>query len=140
LSLGVSGAYAQPRHHRAHQHHHQHHHNNPPGPAGGPGTNWGSNRPGPHGGPGTNWNPPGPVGGPSFGNPPGPAGGPGTNWGGHGAHSDPTATPVSTPSVPSGPGGAIPGGASAQPPVVNAGPKLPGAVKQIEPPPPPIFR
>jgi len=50
---------------------------NPPGPAGGPGTNW--------------ENPRGPVGGPGAspnrfrhwdrdGNPPGPAGGRGTNW------------------------------------------------------------
>lgn len=54
---------------------------------------WRSNPPGPRGGPGTNWaNPPGPAGGPGAspfrlrpyrdrdGNPPGPAGGPGTNW------------------------------------------------------------
>ncbi len=77
--------------------------NNPPGPAGGPGTNW-ENPPGPEGGPGASpdrWNryrinPPGRVGGPGSGwyykrpnryyrydrdnNPPGPRGGPGTNW------------------------------------------------------------
>ena len=80
---------------------------NPPGPAGGPGTNW-RNPPGPAGGPGASpyrWNPPGPVGEPGAGpyayygpmrlywhprgywcrfdrdnNPPGPLGGPGTNW------------------------------------------------------------
>lgn len=82
---------------------------NPPGPAGGPGTNW-RNPPGPVGGPGASpyrWNPPGPIGGPGAGpawryraygpyayygplrrpcrfdrddNPPGPRGGPGTNW------------------------------------------------------------
>ena len=49
--------------------------NNPPGPRGGPGTNW-ENPPGPVGGPGTspnarrgwNWfNPPGPIGGPGAG-------------------------------------------------------------------------
>ena len=75
-----------------------HHHNNPPGPAGGPGTNW-RNPPGPRGGPGASpfyrgwhyrvfhgrnwyWNPrllcwylPD-----HHQNPPGPAGGPGTNW------------------------------------------------------------
>ena len=76
--------------------------NNPPGPRGGPGTNW-ENPPGPVGGPGTSpdrygrvWlNPPGPVGGPGRGryywpkrhyrfdndnNPPGLRGGPGSNW------------------------------------------------------------
>jgi hypothetical protein len=49
---------------------------NPPGPAGGPGTDW--------------RNPPGPVGGPGasryrYGNPPGPVGGPGAGprWRGH---------------------------------------------------------
>jgi hypothetical protein len=75
-----------------------HRHNNPPGPAGGPGTNW-RNPPGPRGGPGA---------GPFYrgwhytvfngrnwywnatlacwflpdhdDNPPGPNGGPGTNW------------------------------------------------------------
>lgn len=70
--------------------------NNPPGPAGGPGTNW-ENPPGPRGGPGTSadrpcrWyhfrrcdrdnNPPGPAGGAgtNWENPPGPAGGPGTS-------------------------------------------------------------
>ncbi|MEW8332194.1 MAG: hypothetical protein AB2637_11445 [Candidatus Thiodiazotropha sp.] len=76
---------------------------NPPGPVGGPGTNW-ENPPGPEGGPGASpdrryryrVNPPGPVGGPGAGwyyhrpyrhryydrdnNPPGPKGGPGTNW------------------------------------------------------------
>lgn len=59
--------------------------NNPPGPRGGPGTNW-ENPPGPRGGPGASpdpirWRPP-------FwrrifdndNNPPGPRGGPGTNW------------------------------------------------------------
>ena len=74
------------------------HHNNPPGPRGGPGTNW-RNPPGPRGGPGA-----GPFyrgwhyrvwGGRNWywnaglgcwllpdhdDNPPGPAGGPGTNW------------------------------------------------------------
>lgn len=77
--------------------------NNPPGPVGGPGTNW-ENPPGPVGGPGASpdrryryrYNPPGPVGGPGSAwyynrpyrpyrydrdnNPPGPRGGPGTNW------------------------------------------------------------
>jgi hypothetical protein len=75
--------------------------NNPPGPVGGPGTNW-ENPPGPEGGPGASpdrrfypyrANPPGPVGGPGAGwyykrpyrnyrydNPPGPRGGAGTNW------------------------------------------------------------
>ncbi|MCU7921327.1 MAG: hypothetical protein KZQ88_01340 [Candidatus Thiodiazotropha sp. (ex Dulcina madagascariensis)] len=76
---------------------------NPPGPKGGPGTNW-ENPPGPEGGPGASpdrrksyrYNPPGPVGGPGKGwyygrpyrnyrydrdnNPPGLKGGPGTNW------------------------------------------------------------
>ena len=77
---------------------------NPPGPRGGPGTNW-ENPPGPIGGPGTSpdrrypwYNPPGPRGGPGHHrwyryphrphyrwwdpdtNPPGPRGGPGTNW------------------------------------------------------------
>lgn len=76
---------------------------NPPGPAGGPGTNW-ENPPGPVGGPGASpdrrypyrVNPPGPAGGAGSGwyykrpyrhygydrdnNPPGPRGGPGTNW------------------------------------------------------------
>jgi hypothetical protein len=63
---------------------------NPPGPLGGPGTNW-ENPPGPAGGPGASpdrrpWrdrdgNPPGPVGGPgtNWENPPGPAGGPGAS-------------------------------------------------------------
>ncbi len=71
---------------------------NPPGPVGGPGTNW-ENPPGPKGGPGTSpdrhhWckqhpkkcldrdnNPPGPIGGPgtNWENPPGPKGGPGTS-------------------------------------------------------------
>jgi hypothetical protein len=83
------------------------HDNNPPGPRGGPGTNW-ENPPGPAGGPGASpdrhpyyWhhhhfcenhphhagcvdhddNPPGPVGGrgTNWENPPGPAGGPGTS-------------------------------------------------------------
>jgi hypothetical protein len=70
---------------------------NPPGPAGGPGTNW-ANPPGPRGGPGAcpnrhlhqhylqharycdrAGNPPGPAGGPgtNWANPPGPRGGPG---------------------------------------------------------------
>ena len=65
--------------------------NNPPGPRGGPGTNW-ENPPGPLGGPGTSpdrrpWrvdrdnNPPGPRGGPgtNWENPPGPRGGPGAS-------------------------------------------------------------
>jgi hypothetical protein len=54
------------------------HDGNPPGPAGGPGTNWENPR-GPAGGPGAS---------PDYrryyydhdNNPPGPAGGPGTNW------------------------------------------------------------
>ena len=61
--------------------------NNPPGPVGGPGTNW-ENPPGPVGGPGTSPdrrlrldrdnNPPGPKGGlgTNWENPPGPKGGP----------------------------------------------------------------
>lgn len=77
--------------------------NNPPGPVGGPGTNW-ENPPGPAGGPGASPDrrypyrsiPPGPIGGPGSNwhykrsypryrydrdnNPPGPRGGPGTNW------------------------------------------------------------
>jgi hypothetical protein len=97
LGLSVSAADAHPRHWR-HRHHHHHHHNNPPGPVGGPGTNW-HNPPGPVGGPGASphwrgwhyrhwhgrywyWNPhrlcwylPD-----RDDNPPGPAGGPGTNW------------------------------------------------------------
>ena len=65
--------------------------NNPPGPAGGPGTNW-RNPPGPAGGPGASryrtrvWrdrdhNPPGPRGGrgTNWENPPGPRGGPGAS-------------------------------------------------------------
>jgi hypothetical protein len=72
--------------------------NNPPGPAGGPGTNW-ENPPGPKGGPGTSAdrtvyckkhplkckdrdnNPPGPAGGSgtNWENPPGPQGGAGTS-------------------------------------------------------------
>lgn len=74
--------------------------NNPPGPAGGPGTNW-ENPPGLKGGIGTSPNrhhryrhrrhyckhhdcdnnPPGPAGGPgtNWENPPGPAGGPGSS-------------------------------------------------------------
>ncbi len=80
------------------------HDDNPPGPIGGPGTNW-ENPPGPRGGPGMSpnrwprWhclyryarspyrygcrdrdeNPPGPIGGPgtNWENPPGPRGGPG---------------------------------------------------------------
>jgi hypothetical protein len=69
---------------------------NPPGPRGGPGTNW-ENRPGPAGGPGASpdrrpfwkrfWrrdrdnNPPGPVGGrgTNWENPRGPVGGPGAS-------------------------------------------------------------
>ncbi len=76
---------------------------NPPGPLGGPGTNW-ENPPGPAGGPGASpdrWprivifgrkpyhrhrhdrddNPPGPLGGPgtNWENPPGPVGGPGAS-------------------------------------------------------------
>ena len=56
---------------------------NPPGPVGGPGTNW-ENRPGPTGGPGTSPdprrqdrddNPPGT----NWENPPGPRGGPGAS-------------------------------------------------------------
>jgi len=71
--------------------------NNPPGPRGGPGTNW-ENPPGPVGGPGASpdrhiwFQPPAPVGPkpgwrhpPYWGykrnnNPPGPQGGPGSNW------------------------------------------------------------
>ena len=64
--------------------------NNPPGPRGGPGTNW-ENPPGPAGGPcaspdrrpyrDRDDNPPGPRGGPgtNWENPPGPAGGPGAS-------------------------------------------------------------
>ena len=64
--------------------------NNPPGPVGGPGTNW-ENPPGPQGGPGASPNvvnrpdkdnnPPGPKGGPgtNWKNPPGPKGGPGAS-------------------------------------------------------------
>ncbi|MEJ2621808.1 MAG: hypothetical protein P8163_16600 [Candidatus Thiodiazotropha sp.] len=76
---------------------------NPPGPVGGPGTNW-ENPPGPEGGPGASpdrrypyrLTPPGLIGGPGSNwyykrfnpryrydrdnNPPGPRGGPGTNW------------------------------------------------------------
>jgi hypothetical protein len=63
--------------------------NNPPGPRGGPGTNW-ENPPGPRGGPGTSPNrrlidrdnnPPGPRGGPgtNWENPPGPRGGVGAS-------------------------------------------------------------
>lgn len=64
--------------------------NNPPGPRGGPGTNW-ENPPGPAGGPGASPdrrcrfdrddNPPGPAGGlgTNWENPPGPAGGPGAS-------------------------------------------------------------
>jgi hypothetical protein len=50
---------------------------NPPGPAGGPGSNW-ENPPGPRGGPGTSPNRH--VIPDRDGNPPGPRGGPGTNW------------------------------------------------------------
>lgn len=70
---------------------HPHRRHNPPGPRGGPGTNW-QNPPGPRGGPGASpyrmrrfrdrdHNPPGPVGGPgtNWENPPGPRGGPGTS-------------------------------------------------------------
>ena len=64
---------------------------NPPGPQGGPGTNW-ENPPGPRGGPGTSpnrrrWSDSNKVPRSSDGrwwdrddNPPGPQGGPGTNW------------------------------------------------------------
>jgi hypothetical protein len=49
--------------------------NNPPGPKGGPGSNW-ENKPGPQGGPGASpnrhWD--------KDNNPPGPTGGPGSNW------------------------------------------------------------
>jgi hypothetical protein len=87
LTIGMSVADAHPRHR-----------GNPPGPVGGPGTNW-RNPPGPVGGPGASpfyrgwhyraWN------GHNYywhprrlcwylpdndSNPPGPAGGPGTNW------------------------------------------------------------
>ena len=70
--------------------HHRDMDNNPPGPQGGPGTNW-ENPPGPQGGPGTSPNrrhgvdrdnnPPGPQGGrgTNWENPPGPQGGPGTS-------------------------------------------------------------
>lgn len=66
---------------------HPHRRRNPPGPRGGPGTNW-VNPPGPRGGPGASrgargWrsNPPGWRGGPgtNWANPPGPAGGPGAS-------------------------------------------------------------
>ena len=49
--------------------------NNPPGPKGGPGTNW-ENKPGPQGGPGASPN----IKHDNDNNPPGPKGGPGTNW------------------------------------------------------------
>lgn len=52
--------------------------NNPPGPKGGPGTNW-ENRPGPQGGPGAGPNRGG-VRHDKDNNPPGPKGGRGTNW------------------------------------------------------------
>lgn len=48
---------------------------NPPGPRGGPGTNW-ENKPGPKGGPGASPD----VRYDRDDNPPGPRGGPGTNW------------------------------------------------------------
>jgi hypothetical protein len=51
--------------------------NNPPGPKGGPGTNW-ENKPGPQGGPGASPDQPRRVD--RDNNPPGPKGGPGTNW------------------------------------------------------------
>ncbi|MDD5487764.1 MAG: hypothetical protein PHH49_02230, partial [Candidatus Omnitrophica bacterium] len=50
--------------------------NNPPGPKGGPGTNW-ENKPGPQGGPGAS---PDVRKRDNDNNPPGPKGGPGTNW------------------------------------------------------------
>lgn len=58
--------------------------NNPPGPRGGPGTNW-ENPPGPDGGPGASPDRHGfckkhPKKCDRDGNPPGPRGGPGTNW------------------------------------------------------------
>jgi hypothetical protein len=77
LVLGGSTAWAHP-----------HRRSNPPGPRGGPGTNW-QNPPGPRGGPGTSRflrpgfrsNPPGRRGGPgtNWANPPGPVGGPGAS-------------------------------------------------------------
>jgi hypothetical protein len=67
---------------------HPHRRWNPPGPRGGPGTNW-LNPPGPRGGPGASRlprpgfrsNPPGRRGGPgtNWANPPGPVGGPGAS-------------------------------------------------------------
>lgn len=53
--------------------------NNPPGPKGGPGTNW-ENPPGPQGGPGAGPNVNIPPRRDNDNNPPGPRGGPGTNW------------------------------------------------------------
>lgn len=83
LAAGVAVADAHPRA-RGYR-------SNPPGPVGGPGTNW-ANPPGPRGGPGTSpfrvrprfdrdHNPPGPVGGPgtNWENPPGRRGGPGAS-------------------------------------------------------------
>jgi len=77
LLLGASPAAAHP-----------HHRSNPPGPRGGPGTNW-QNPPGPRGGPGASRflrpgfrrNPPGPRGGrgTNWANPPGPVDGPGAS-------------------------------------------------------------
>ena len=80
LLLGAASADAHPRRR-----------NNPPGPRGGPGTNW-ANPPGPVGGPGASrsrlffhrdrdHNPPGPIGGrgTNWENPPGPRGGPGAS-------------------------------------------------------------
>ena len=57
--------------------HHRDRDNNPPGPKGGPGTNW-ENRPGPQGGPGAS--PDRERRRDRDNNPPGPRGGAGTNW------------------------------------------------------------
>jgi len=53
--------------------------NNPPGPKGGPGTNW-ENPPGKLGGPGASPDVEGDAKPDLDNNPPGPKGGPGTNW------------------------------------------------------------
>lgn len=84
LAVGVAAADAHPRVRGGFR-------SNPPGPVGGPGTNW-ANPPGPRGGPGTSpfrvrprfdrdHNPPGRVGGPgtNWENPPGPRGGRGAS-------------------------------------------------------------
>ncbi|MDD5561265.1 MAG: hypothetical protein PHT50_03935 [Candidatus Omnitrophica bacterium] len=91
--------------------------NNPPGPKGGPGTNW-ENPPGPKGGPGA-----GLDGKPRFdrdNNPPGPKGGPGTNW--------------ENPPGPKGGPGAGPAGKMVNPPGPKGGPGAGPAGKMVNPP------